>query len=70
MPRWARGLAAVVGLISLAAGILVLMFLQIVGQMVEALGFVVYLLAYLLAFGLVLLGVERLGMSITGHGFT
>lgn len=60
MPRWARELAAVVALVSRAAGVLVLIF--------PRLGFL--FVVYFLAFALVLLGVERLGMSITGHGFT
>jgi uncharacterized membrane protein HdeD (DUF308 family) len=46
-------------LISLAAGILVLIF--------PALG--VLFVVYLLAFALIMLGVERLGMGITGHAY-
>jgi uncharacterized membrane protein HdeD (DUF308 family) len=60
MPGWARALAVVVGLVTLAAGFLVLMF--------PALGLL--FVVYILAFALILLGVERLGMGITGHGYT
>jgi len=49
----------IVGLISLVAGILVLIF--------PALG--VLFVVYLVAFAFILLGVERLGMGITGHAY-
>jgi uncharacterized membrane protein HdeD (DUF308 family) len=60
MPGWARALAVVVGLVTLVAGFFVLMF--------PALGII--FVVYILAFALILLGVERLGMGITGHAYT
>ncbi len=60
MPGWARALAVVVGLVTLVAGFLVLVF--------PALG--ILFVVYMLAFALILLGVERLGMGITGHAYT
>ena len=60
LPSWARALAVVVGLVTLVAGFLVLVF--------PALG--VLFVVYILAFALILLGVERLGMGITGHAYT
>jgi uncharacterized membrane protein HdeD (DUF308 family) len=60
LPGWARALAVVVGLVTLVAGFLVLIF--------PALG--VLFVVYILAFALILLGVERLGMGITGHAYT
>jgi len=60
LPGWARALAVVVGLVTLVAGFLVLVF--------PALG--VLFVVYILAFALILLGVERLGMGITGHAYT
>lgn len=59
LPGWARALAVVVGLVTLVAGFLVLVF--------PALG--VLFVVYILAFALILLGVERLGMGITGHAY-
>jgi hypothetical protein len=60
IPGWARALAIVVGLVSVLAGFVVLAF--------PALGLL--FVVYLLAFALILLGVERLGMGITGHAYT
>ena len=60
LPGWARALAVVVGLVTLLAGLLVLVF--------PALG--ILFVVYILAFALILLGVERLGMGITGHAYT
>jgi len=60
LPGWARALAVVVGLVTLVAGFLVLVF--------PALG--ILFVVYILAFALILLGVERLGMGITGHAYT
>ena len=60
LPSWARALAVVVGLVTLVAGFFVLMF--------PALGII--FVVYILAFALILLGVERLGMGITGHAYT
>ena len=57
LPNWARTLAAIVGILSLIAGVLVLVF--------PGLG--VLAVVYLLAFALIMLGVERLAMGITGH---
>ena len=59
LPGWARALAIVVGLVSLLAGFVVLAF--------PALGLL--FVVYLLAFALILLGIERLGMGITGHAY-
>ena len=59
LPNWSRALAIVVGLVSLAAGLLVLVF--------PALGLV--FVVYMIAFSLILLGIERLGMGITGHAY-
>jgi uncharacterized membrane protein HdeD (DUF308 family) len=60
LPGWARVLAVIVGLVTLVAGLLVLVF--------PALGLLV--VVYTLAFALILLGIERLGMGITGHAYT
>ena len=60
LPGWARALAVVVGLVTLVAGILVLVFP----------GFGLLVVVYILAFAMILLGVERLGMGITGHAYT
>ena len=60
LPGWARALAVVVGLVTLLAGFLVLVF--------PALG--ILFVVYILAFALILLGVERFGMGITGHAYT
>jgi hypothetical protein len=60
LPGWARALAVAVGLVTLVAGFLVLVF--------PALG--ILFVVYMLAFALILLGVERLGMGITGHAYT
>ena len=59
LPNWSRALAIVVGLVSLVAGLLVLAF--------PALGLL--FVVYMVAFALVLLGIERLGMGITGHAY-
>jgi uncharacterized membrane protein HdeD (DUF308 family) len=59
LPTWARALGVVVGLASLAAGFLVLLF--------PALGLL--FVVYMLAFALILLGIERLAMGITGHAY-
>jgi uncharacterized membrane protein HdeD (DUF308 family) len=60
LPIWARALAIVVGLFTIVAGLLVLVF--------PGLGLLV--VVYFLAFALLLLGVERLAMGITGHPHT
>ncbi len=59
MPGWVWALAIVVGLVTLVAGFLVLVY--------PALGLLV--VVYILAFALILLGIERLGMGITGHAY-
>jgi uncharacterized membrane protein HdeD (DUF308 family) len=59
LPNWARTLAVIVGILSLIAGVLVLVF--------PGLG--VLAVVYLLAFALIMLGVERLAMGITGHAY-
>jgi len=60
LPGWARALAIVVGLVSIIAGLLVLVF--------PGLGLLV--VVYFLAFAFLLLGIERLAMGITGHPHT
>jgi uncharacterized membrane protein HdeD (DUF308 family) len=60
LPGWARALAVVVGLVSIIAGLLVLVFPE--------LGLLV--VVYFLAFAFLLLGIERLAMGITGHPHT
>jgi uncharacterized membrane protein HdeD (DUF308 family) len=59
LPNWARTLAVLVGILSLIAGFLVLIF--------PGLGLLV--VVYFLAFALILLGVERLAAGITGHAY-
>ena len=59
MPSWARALAVAVGAISLVAGFLVLVF--------PGLGLLV--VVYFLAFALVMLGVDRIAMGISGHTY-
>ena len=59
LPDWARALGAIVGILSLIAGFFVLVF--------PGLG--VLAVVYLLAFALIMLGVERLAMGITGHAY-
>lgn len=60
LPGWARALAIVVGLVSIVAGLMVLVF--------PGLGLLV--VVYFLAFAFLLLGIERLAMGITGHPHT
>jgi uncharacterized membrane protein HdeD (DUF308 family) len=59
LPDWARTLGAIVGVLSLIAGFLVLIF--------PGLG--VLTVVYVLAFALIMLGIERLAMGITGHAY-
>jgi len=59
LPDWARVLGVFVGILSLIAGFLILVF--------PGLG--VLTVVYLLAFALIMLGVERLAMGITGHAY-
>jgi len=59
LPNWARTLAIVVGLLSVVAGFLVLIF--------PGLG--VLAVVYILAFALIMLGVERLAMGISGRAY-
>jgi len=59
MPGWARALAVVVGVISLIVGFLVLVF--------PGLGFL--LVAYFIAFALLVLGVDRVATGISGHTY-
>jgi len=59
LPDWARALGIFVGIISLVAGLFVLVF--------PGLG--VLAVVFLLAFALIMLGVERLAMGITGHAY-
>jgi len=59
LPDWARTLAVIVGLLSLVAGFLILIF--------PGLG--VLAVVYILAFAMMMLGVERLAMGITGHAY-
>lgn len=59
LPGWARALGIVVGIFSLIAGFLVLVF--------PGLGLL--LVAYFIAFALIMLGVERLAMGISGHAY-
>jgi len=59
LPNWARTLAIIVGLLSLAAGFLVLIF--------PGLG--VLAVVYILAFALIMLGVERLAIGVTGQTY-
>jgi uncharacterized membrane protein HdeD (DUF308 family) len=59
LPDWARALAVIVGLLSLAAGFLVLIF--------PGLG--VIAVVYILAFALIMLGVERLAIGVSGQTY-
>jgi len=59
LPDWARTLAVIVGILSIIAGFLILIF--------PGLG--VLVVVYILAFALMMLGVERLAMGITGHAY-
>lgn len=59
LPRWARTFAIVVGVVSIIAGFLVLVY--------PGLGLLA--VVRLLAFALILLGVERLAMGISGHSY-
>ena len=60
LPNWARTLGVIVGVLSLVAGFLVLVF--------PGLG--ILTVVYFLAFALIMLGVERLAMGITGHAYS
>jgi uncharacterized membrane protein HdeD (DUF308 family) len=59
LPGWARTLAVFVGVLSLIAGFLILVF--------PGLG--ILTVVYVLAFALMMLGVERITMGITGHAY-
>jgi len=59
LPNWARTLAVVGGLLSLVAGFLVLIF--------PGLG--VIAVVYILAFALMMLGVDRLATGISGQAY-
>jgi len=59
LPGWARTLAVIVGVLSLIAGFLVLVF--------PGLG--VIAVVYILALALMMLGVDRLAAGITGHAY-
>jgi uncharacterized membrane protein HdeD (DUF308 family) len=59
LPGWARTLAVIVGILSLIAGFLVLIF--------PGLG--ILTVVYFLAFALIFIGVERLAAGITGHAY-
>ena len=59
MPSWSRALAIAVGVISLAAGFLVLVF--------PGLSFL--LVAYFIAFALIMLGVDRISLGFSGHTY-
>jgi len=59
LPDWARTLAVIVGLLSIVAGFLILIF--------PGLG--VLAVVYILAFALMMLGVERLAVGITGQAY-
>jgi len=59
LPDWARTLAVIVGVLSLVAGFLVLIF--------PGLG--VLAVVYILALALVMLGAERLAVGITGQTY-
>jgi uncharacterized membrane protein len=59
LPTWYRGFAAVIGLISIALAFVVLIF--------PALGLLT--LVFLLAFALLIIGIDRLVAGITGHPF-
>ena len=59
LPDWARALAIIVGISSIIAGFLVLIF--------PGLG--VLTVVYFLAVALIFIGVERLAAGITGHAY-
>ena len=59
LPDWARTLAVIVGLLSLVAGFLILIF--------PGLG--VLAVVYILAFALMMLGVDRLATGISGQAY-
>jgi len=59
LPDWARALAIFVGLLSLISGFLIVIF--------PGLG--VIAVVYILAFALMMLGVDRLAMGISGHSY-
>jgi uncharacterized membrane protein HdeD (DUF308 family) len=59
LPNWARTLAVIVGSLSIVAGFLVLIF--------PGLG--VLAVVYILAFALIMLGVERLAMGFSGQAY-
>lgn len=59
LPDWARTLAVIVGVLSIIAGFLILVF--------PGLG--VLTVVYVLAFALIMLGVDRLTAGITGHAY-
>jgi uncharacterized membrane protein HdeD (DUF308 family) len=60
IPGWARALAIIGGILSIMAGFLILVF--------PGLG--VLLVAYFLAFALIMLGTERLVVGISAHAYT
>ncbi len=59
LPTWARALAIVVGLVAIAAGIIVLVFP----------GIAVLTLVFLLGIALLFIGIDRLMSGITGHPY-
>jgi uncharacterized membrane protein HdeD (DUF308 family) len=59
LPGWARTLAVIVGILSLIAGFLVLIF--------PGLG--ILTVVYFLAIALIFIGVDRLAAGITGHTY-
>jgi uncharacterized membrane protein HdeD (DUF308 family) len=59
LPTWYRGLAILVGLISIALGFIVLAFP----------GLALLTLVFLLAFALLVIGIDRLIAGVTGHPF-
>ena len=59
MPDWARALAVTVGVISLVAGLLVLIF--------PGLG--VLFVVYFLAFALLMLGMDRIATGVSGYTY-
>ena len=59
LPAWARALAVIVGVLSIVAGFLILIY--------PGLG--VLAVVYILAFAMVMLGVERLAMGLTGQTY-
>ena len=59
LPTWYRGLATVVGLISIGLAFVVLAFP----------GLALLTLVFLLSFALLVIGIDRLAAGITGHPF-